>query len=358
MTRSVPVFVVAGFAVLLAVPGCKPKSGPATAGAAAGISVQVVAVPARRQPVIEVVPLVGSIAANESIEVKTETDGVVKEIRFEEGHKVAAGDLLLALDETKFSTSLHEAEANRQLSQANFERARELQRNKLISQQEFEQAAATSAMNDATVELRRRQLLDTRILAPFSGTIGARQVSPGQVISRTTALTTLVDLDLVKIEMSVPERFLGQVEAGQKIAFQVDAYPTNRFTGEVFFISPQLDPGTRTALVKARVPNPDGRLRAGMFAKLDLTVQLRAEALVIPEPALISNGDALSVFIVGPQTTALQKPVQVGLRLAGRVEITSGLQAGDLVIVEGIQKLFPNAPVRLAPPAAAAPYLD
>lgn len=208
------------------------------------------------------------------------------------------------------------------------------------------------------MELRRRNLRDARILAPFAGTVGARLVSPGQVISRQSTLTSLVDLETVKVEMNIPERNLGQVAVGQKIRFRVDAYPKESFDGDVYFVSPQLDPATRTALVKARVPNPDGRLRAGMFAKLDLAIRLRDDALVVPEPALLSNGDAFSVFVVTPQTNAVLRPVKVGLRLAGKAEVLSGLTNGEVVVVEGHQKLFPNAPVKLAPAASAAAYND
>jgi membrane fusion protein (multidrug efflux system) len=354
---GIPIIALAG---LLLSPGCKPKDapkgGPGTAPG--GMSVQVVALPVREKPVIEVVPLVGSIAANEFVEIKSEADGLVAEIGFEEGQRVSKGSLMLALDESKFTASLHEAEASQKLAGANFARAQQLSVEKLISQQEFEQAAATFTMNQATVELRRRQLRDARILAPFTGTVGSRQISAGQVISRNTLLTTLVDLDTVKAEMNVPERHLGQVRPGLKIRFKVDAFPKDDFEGEVYFVAPQLDPATRTALVKARVPNADGRLRAGMFAKLDLTVQLRDKALVIPEPALMSNGDQLSVFVVGAQTNVSLRPIQVGIRLAGKVEVISGLTNGELIVVEGQQKLFPGAPVRLGPATSSAPYLD
>lgn len=321
------------------------------------MAVQIIAVPVRERPVIESIPLVGSIAANESIEVKSEADGAIAEIGFEEGQKIAKGALLVALDESKFKSALQEAEANQQLADANFARARQLLADKLISQQEFDQASATFAMNQASVELRRRQLRDARIHAPFAGTVGARLVGPGQVITRNTLLTTLVDLDTVKVEMNVPERYLGQVQPGQRIRFKVDAFPSDTFEGEVFFVAPQLDAGTRTALVKARVPNPDGRLRGGMFAKLDLSVRHRERALVIPEPALLANGDQFSVFVVTPQTNVGPRPVRVGLRLSGRAEIVSGLTNGEVVVVEGHQKLFPGASVRPGPAAAAAPYL-
>jgi membrane fusion protein (multidrug efflux system) len=213
-------------------------------------------------------------------------------------------------------------------------------------------------VNRSSVELRRRLLQDAEVFAPFAGTAGARQISPGQVIARSTVLTTLVDLETMKAEINVPERYLGQVAPGQKIEFRVDAFPEDRFTGDVYFVSPQLDPGTRTALVKARVPNPRGRLKAGMFAKLELSVRLRESALVVPEPAVISSGETNFVFAVGPQTNAVMKPVRLGLRLAGKAEIVSGLEAGERVVVEGVKKIFPGAPLLMAPPESAAPYLD
>ncbi|MFN0067356.1 MAG: efflux RND transporter periplasmic adaptor subunit, partial [Limisphaerales bacterium] len=321
-------------------------------------AVQVVAVEARRRPVTETIPLVGSIAPNEMIEVKAETDGIVKEIGFDEGQRVEKGALLVALDQTKLQADLNEAQANAQLSRATFARTEELFRAKLLSQQEFDQAAATFAMNKATVERRERELKDARLIAPFSGITGARRISPGQVISRNTTLTWLVDLDTVKVEVNVPERVLNQLRVGQAVEFKVAAHPGETFRGEVYFISPQLDEGTRTALVKARIPNPDHKLRGGMFANLDLALQLRDQALVIPEPAIINNGDATMVFAVTSSNTAAMRPVKIGLRLAGKAEVLDGLGAGELVIVEGTQKLFPGAAVKLAGPEAAAAYVN
>lgn len=343
--------------------GCKPSEAPGAAaakggGGGGGMSFQVVAIEARRQPVAEVVSLVATVTANESVEIKSETDGVVQTIGFSEGQSVEAGALLVALDQTKFQTSLQESEASLELSRANFDRAQQMFRDKLIAQQEFDQAAATFRVNQSAVELRRRLLKDARIVAPFAGTTGARQISPGQVISRNTPLTTLVDLSVIKVELNLPERFLGQVRTGQKVDFRVDAYPQDRFSGEVYFISPQLDPGTRTALVKARVANPEARLRGGMLAQLDLSVRLRESALVIPEPSIIASGDTNLIFVVSPQNQAVMRPVRLGLRLAGKAEVLSGLEPGEKVVVEGVKKIFPGAPLKLSGPESAAPYLQ
>jgi membrane fusion protein, multidrug efflux system len=334
--------------------GCQ-KKGSAT-GPGAMPAIQVIAVEAREQPVMEALSLVGSLAANEMVEIKAETEGVVEEFNFKEGQRVEKGQLLLKLDESKLAAALAEAEANFTLSKANHERAKQLLKDKLISQQEFEQLTAQFEANQAGIELKRRQLKDARIFAPFGGIVSARQISPGQVITRNTTLTWLVDLDPVKVEVKVPERYLRQLKIGQPLEFTVAAFPTEKFRGEVYFISPQIDEGTRTALVKARIPNPEAKLRSGMFASLDLTLQLRDAAIVIPEPALMNNGDNFMVFIVDNKGTAQVRPIQVGLRLAGKVEVVKGLKAGEKVVVEGTQKLRPGAPVKLAPKEAATPY--
>jgi membrane fusion protein (multidrug efflux system) len=178
------------------------------------------------------------------------------------------------------------------------------------------------------------------------------------VIGKNITLTWLVDLDPMKVEVSVPERYLSQVALGQAMEFGVAAFPNDRFKGEVYFISPQLDSATRTALVKARIPNPGHKLKGGMFANLALTFRLRDSAIVVPEPALVNNGDTVTVFVVDDKSLAQVRLVKIGLRLAGKAEILSGVQAGDKVVVEGVQKLFPGASVKPAPAEAAAPYLN
>jgi len=347
-------WLVACVAALPWLNGCKkqPAGGPP-----GGLAVQVVAVEAKREAVVETLSLVGSIAANEVVELKSETDGIVHEINFQEGERVEKGRLLVKLDETKLAAALAESEANLKLSQANYDRARQLLQDKLISQQEFDQAASTHAVNEASADLKRRQLKDARIYAPFAGIVGARQISPGQVITRSSTLTWLVDLETVKVEVTVPERFLRQVAIGQPLEFSVAAYPDEKFRGEVYFISPQIVEATRTALVKARIPNADAKLRGGMFASMELTLQVRDSAVVIPEPAIMSNGDNFSVFVVDENSNAQVRPIEVGIRLAGRVEVVKGLNAGERVVVEGVQKLRPGGAVKLAPPDAAAPYL-
>lgn len=349
-------------AILPALAACKKAEGPAQGGAPAGkggggFAIQVVAVPVRQQPVVESIGLVGSVTANEFVDIKAEADGTVLDIQFAEGQRVEKGAVLVLLDEAKARASLVEAEANHKLSISRYERAAQMLKEKLIPQQEYDQAFAALSVSEATVSLRQRLLRDMKILAPFAGFTGSRQISPGQVISRTTPLTSVVDLDTVKIEVNVPERYLSQIRVGQALNFRVAAFPGESFRGEVYFISPQLDINTRTVLVKAKVPNPEAKLRGGMFASLDLSLRLREAALVIPEPALMNNGDRVLVFVVDGAGKAQMRHIQVGVRLAGFAEVTQGLKEGENVVVEGVQKLAPGMPVKLAPPEAAAPYM-
>jgi membrane fusion protein, multidrug efflux system len=351
MRKILPLAVAcAGVGVFLA--GCGKQAGQAGAFP----PIQVVAVEAKRQPVSENLSLVGTVTADEMVEIRSEIDGTVQDIKFEEGKPVEKGQLLIQLDPTKLAASLAETEAQFKLTDENMKRMKTLQENNVMAQSEYDQAASSYAISHAIMERRRRELGDTQVFAPFAGVTGPRLVSPGQVINKDTKLTTLVALDPVKILVNVPERFLGQMQVGQKIAVKVAAYGDETFKGEVYFIAPQVDPDTRTVLVKARIPNSDFRLKPGMFASLDLTLRIREDAVVVPEAALILNADSVSVFVVDDKKTAQLKMVKTGVRMEGQVEITEGLKGGELVIVEGYQKTQPGAPVVLAPPADAAAY--
>ena len=335
--------------------GCDPAAGDADQGRRP--PTQVVAVPATQQAVAETISLVGSLLANEMVEIKSEVDGQIEQILFKEGQEVTNGQQLIQLDDDKLVKEVAESEATFQLRQASFERDKELYEAKLISGQEYDQTFSLYQVSEAVLDLRKRRVRDTRINAPFDGVVGARNVSPGQVIARNTPLTWVVDLDPVKVEVNVPERFLGQLALGQQISMQIDAYPNEEFTGQVFFISPYVDPDLRTALIKAEIPNPKQRLKPGMFANLELTLKIRAQAVVIPESALarLFEGDQASVFVVSNETAQMRR-VTLGIRLPGKVEILKGIRPGDEVIVEGAQKIGPGAPVSLAPAEATAPY--
>lgn len=353
-----PRLLLSAAACALALLSACKKPGAAKAGGPPAMPpTQVIAVEARREAVAESLSLVGTLTANEWVEIKTELEGTVVEIGFDEGKAVTKGQLLFRLDESRLNASLAEAEVNLKLSKVNFDRAQQLLRDKTISQQEFDQLASRFESMQAALAVKQRELKDTKIHAAFAGVMGARNVSSGQVIKKDTMLGVLVDLNPVKVEVSVPERFLSLLKLDQTIELRVAAFPGRKFTGQVYFIAPQVDTNTRTALVKAKIANADFALKPGMFANLDLTLQLRDAAVVVPEPAIMVNADRAMLYIVDKDMNAQLRPVKLGVRSAGVVEILSGVEAGQLVIVEGVQKVRPGAKVKPAGPEAAAAYL-
>ncbi|MBI4004481.1 MAG: efflux RND transporter periplasmic adaptor subunit [Candidatus Omnitrophica bacterium] len=327
---------------LAAVAGCGKGGGPG--GGPGGMVVHVVGFRAVEQPVEERVAVVGTLAANESVDIKSELDGAIETIGFAEGERVDEGTVLFRINRTKLEASLAEAEANLRLAETTLERYAALEESRAVSKQEADQARAAFEARRASAELMRAQLQDATVVAPFSGTVGARLISLGQYVTKGEALTSLVDTDIMKVEFSVPERFLSRVAEGQAIEVQLAAYPAERFQGTVYFIDPRVSTETRTVPVKARLPNPDGRLRAGMFANLDLVLQVRKRAVVIPESALLLGGGQASVFVI-TDGKAQPRPVRLGVRLAGAVEIREGLSAGEVVIIEGTQKVGPGSSV-------------
>ncbi|MBA4147164.1 MAG: efflux RND transporter periplasmic adaptor subunit [Verrucomicrobia bacterium] len=335
---------------------CKDRKS--TAGPGGPPTAQVVVVPAKSQSLEEKISLVGNVLANEAVEVKSEIDGTVSEIHFKEGQSIEKGAPLVTLDDRKLRAEAQQADANFKLSESNVERARQLVKENLISQQEFDQLSFTYQATEANLELKRQQLRDVKITAPFEGVVGARFVSPGQVISKNSPITWVTDLDPVKVDVNVPERFLGQLKVGQALDIKVAAYPNETFRGKVYFVAQNVDPSNRTALIKAELANPDYKLKPGMFANLELTMATRENAVVIPEVALtrVLDNNRAMVFVVDSNNIAQLRPVELGIRMPGEVEIQKGIEPGEIVIVEGMQKTIPGRPVKLAPPEAAARY--
>ena len=312
-----------------------------------GFSVSVVAEPVKEERIEDKISLVGSLAADEIVEIKNQIAGVIERIGFQEGQAVTEGQMLFMIDAQKLDATLAQAEANLGLAQTTFDRLSSLISAGAISQQEFDQAKSDLESKKAEADLIKARLKETVISASFDGVMGERKVSLGQFVEQGTTLTFLISQDPLKAEFHVSERFLGQLKEGQSIEVTVAAYPDETFAGEVYFIDPQVDEQTRTALVKAKLPNPDGKLRRGMFANLDLIVAVRAQALTIPETALIPKGEEVYVFVVDNESKAQMKPVKVGLRMAAKAEIIEGLSAGENVVVEGYQKIGPGSPVTI-----------
>ena len=325
--------------------------GAAPGGAPMGMPVE--AEVAKAEHVTQEIIAVGSLRSHESVVLSSEIAGRIAGIHFREGLPVAHGALLFELDDSVYRAELQQAKAGLALAQRNHERAKELFERKLISTRERDEAAAKLDLDRATVALAEARLAKTRIRAPFEGVVGLRAVSPGDYITAGQALAPLEQISVLKVDFRLSEAALSRIKVGQTLNLEVDAWPGQIFPGRVYAIDPRLAEDTRSIGVRARVANDKLQLRPGLFARVRLTIAERDNAVLVPEQAIVPQGEKLFVYVIEDGKAAM-RPVQLGLRQSGRVEIVTGVAPGDVVITAGVQKIGPGAavmPINLAPPA-------
>lgn len=334
---------VNGHGAALAQSSASPAAAPAKLAAPAGVGVEVA--PVTRMPLQRSIAAVGTLRSDNSVMLRPEVAGRIAEINFTEGGKVKKGDVLIRLDDSVPQAQLQQAQANLALAESRHRRAQELSREGFISKQARDEAASELKVQRAAVALAKAQLEKTVIQAPFDGLIGLRNVSVGDYISPGADLVPIESVDPLKVDFRVPEQYLGSVYQGLKLILSFDALPGQTRQGQVGAISPVVDVGGRSILLRATVPNPDDTLRPGMFARVRLQLS-NTEALVVPETALAPSGDTQYVFKV-EQGVARRVPVTIGLRRQGMVELQDGVQDGDQVIVSGLQKVADGQAVRI-----------
>lgn len=348
--------VMIAAALSLGACGGKQEQGAGGAGGPpGGMQLPVETVTLQPQALAGGLQTVGSLRADESVVVRPEVGGRVTRIHFTEGGRVAAGQPLFTLDGSLAQASLNEAAANLENSRRTIARAEQLSREKLIAQSDLDKARAQLGVDQARVASARTALSKMTLRAPFSGQVGLRSVSVGEFVNVGQDLVTLVKLDPIEVDFSVPETVLDQLRNGQKIDIIVDAFPGDAFGGKVVAIDPVIDPNTRSAKLRAQIPNPDFRLRPGQFAKLQLdTGTGDAKALMVPEQALMQDGDTRFVYLV-VDGKAKKTAVKTGTRTPGLVQVVEGLKAGDVVITAGQAKpmMHDGVPVMSLPPQGA-----
>lgn len=304
---------------------------------------------------------VGSLEADKIVEMRSETEGIVQRILADEGARVEAGDVLIQLDARELrarydaaAATLARARAEAENLRVRVERNEALLEQGAISQQAFDdlrtnyELAKTQAEEArANVTLARRLLEKTTIRAPFDGTIGRRSFYVGDLIEHGQLLYTIVDDDTLKVEFSIPERYADAVERGNPVTVRVGSLPDEQFRGSVDFISPIVAPESRTLTLKAVIPNPEARLRAGQFADVELALRRRQDAVLLPETAIVPRSGQNFVFLV-QSDTARRREVSIGERRWGLVEIARGVAAGDTVVIAGQQRLRDGSAVRLS----------
>lgn len=313
-------------------------------GPAARPALPVVSATAGTRPMSERVRAVGTLQANESVMIRPELAGRVERIHFREGQPVAAGQVLITLDAAEYRAQVAQTEATVEANRLTFERAADMVRTNMVSQQDYDQARARLAESRALLQRHRVMLEKMTLRAPFDGVAGLRLVSPGAYVQPGQDLVNLENIDPLKVEFRVPERHAAALTVGRPLTLRVDAVPGGEFAGEIYAIDPRLDAATRTFALRGLVPNTEGLLRPGMFAQVELIVAERPQALVIPEQAIVPRGERLFVFkVVDGKATLV--PVVPGLREPGIVEIVDGLAPGDTVVTEGQMKLREGMPV-------------
>ena len=324
----------------------------ACATAAAQSAPGVVVAEAAIKPFPLAAEALGNARANEAVEIRPEITAAVVAIRFEEGESVARGEVLLELENSEPLAQLAAARAALVDSESQYRRASELFKSRVVSESQLEQLEAQRDADRAAVNAAESRLAHTVIRAPFDGQLGLRRVSLGSIVSPGTVITTLDDISSIKLDFNVPEVFLARLERGLTVTAHSAAWPDVTFEGEVSSVDTRVDPVSRTVMVRALLPNREGRLRPGMF----LTVTLLKEdvqALMVPEQAIVPERSRQFVLLVEPDGRVARREVRTGRRRPGEVEILEGLDPGDRVIVEGTQKARPGQPVEIIGEAAS-----
>lgn len=311
----------------------------------------------RIERVVEEATAVGTLISAESVDVSPEIAGRIATIAFTEGAPVSAGDVLFQLDSSMHEAQLVEAQANLDLRQRNFERADGLLQSRSGTARARDEALSELQIAQALLTLAQSRLDKMRIVAPFDGIVGLRNVSVGEYVEPGQKLVNLEKIDPIKLDFSVAERYLPYVRQGAEVRMRVDAIGDRVFTGKVYAINPQIDPAGRSIALRAEVPNPEGILRPGLFARVELETRSRDGAIVVSEDAVVTQAGGAFVYRI-IDDKAVRTPIVIGQRRYGQTEILEGLSAGDVVVVAGQIKLRDGAEVdpifRDAPPPAAS----
>ena len=308
-------------------------------------------------------PAIGTLKAFQGVDLTSEVQGTVKEVLFQSGEKVTLGQPLLQLDSDVERAILSTAEAVRALARVEYERGKKIAGKQAISKSEFDRLNAELLKAEASVSQLKAELDKKRILAPFAGTIGIRQVDNGDYLSPGTAFATLQDLSRLYVDFFLPEQAVPQLAIGQQVRVGVAAYPGELFSGEIVALNPKVEETTRNLQVRAMLPNPDNKLLPGMFANLEVLLPGEKSQVVVPETAITYTLYGNSVYVIGErkddkgqvvkddkgqaQLVVERRFVETGERRDGVVLILKGLKPGERVVTAGQLKLDNGAHVAI-----------
>jgi membrane fusion protein (multidrug efflux system) len=289
---------------------------------------------------------VGSLRSNESVVLRPEVAGRIAQIGFRDGQPVRRGQLLIGLDASVNQAEVAQARAEFELAQSNLRRTEDLARKNFISSSAQEQAASTVQVSEAKLKLAEARLAKMQIVAPFDGVVGIRNVSVGDYVKDGTDLVNVEDVGILKADFRLPERHFTQIRVGQPVEVMADAVPGERFLGAIDATNPRIDASGRSLEVRARLSNQERKLRPGMFVRVRVIIGERANALLVPEEAIVPLGEDFFVFRV-ESAVARRVKVKTGVRRAAKVEILEGLAAGDQVVTAGMRLARDGQPVKI-----------
>ncbi len=372
-----------------ALAGCNGTSAGAKGASADEAAIHVTTIAAVEQPIKRFIRVSGTLTAQEHAQVAAEVAGRIVATPVERGSRVGAGAELIRVAAAESEAQAVEAGANAaqiearlgvsagepfaiervpevanaaatvRLARSEFERARQLHQQQLLSQSEFDQKKAQTesaerqfdvARNGAAqqyqallaararVTMAQKALADTTVRAPFAGVVGERFVSVGDYVTRGTKVASVMRIDPLRVELTVPEQYVAAVATGRAVTFEVDAYPGETFTGEVRFVSPSIAADTRALTIEAVVPNPESRLKPGFFATARIEQATMVPGVLVPAAAVRTVSGTARVFVLNGDRVE-ERIVTAGQPIGERVEIISGLKAGDTVVATGVERL-------------------
>jgi len=288
----------------------------------------------------------GTLLSNESILVQPQISGRITHLYITEGAYVKQGQLLATLYDGDLKAQLAKAELQKSLADTTYMRQKQLLTINGISRQDVDNTHNQVAGAQADIDFYKSQITETQIIAPFDGRLGLRQVSEGAIVSPTTVMTTLYQNNPLKLEFSVPEKYRNQIKIGDNVTFTVAELPDHPYAGKVYAINPGIDPQTRTVTMRARVDNKSGLLSPGGFANVHIDLREIPDALMIPAESLIpTTQDAQVVLCKDGKADFVA--VKTGIRTENKVQILSGIQAGDTVITTGIMQASQGVPLNI-----------
>ena len=303
------------------------------------------------------VALTGQFEAENHVVIKPEVSGVIETVEFDEGKAVEKGQILFLMRDGEQKARLREAQAGLKLAQDTFDRTERLAQRDVSSMARRAEAASRLDEARARLQLAQVELNRTRIRAPFAGVTGVRTTAMGDRVEEDDGLVSLAAIDRLQLVFTVQEMGVALARVGVPIHARVVPWPDERFPGEVFFVSPTIDPAARRLVIKAWVDNPLHKLKPGMFANVDVEIEQRENALMVPESSLVYDRNGTYVWRVSPEKRVEKVPVEIGLRQKGRVQIVAGISSGDSVISAGTNKVLAGdfvEPIEAVRPAHAS----